>query len=230
MDQGVVATVPTTVAAVRRTARFGIPILVGYVAMLLAGTALGLLDVVLSPLLIGWVVLTVDVPAVIALRRDEAAGVAWTDPARAGPPRPLAAWLIVGGLSMAVGTVGLALYAKDTWGSDAARSMAIVTLSLFHLWWALETVLPRRSLLSPQLRDHRMVLLVSLGSLVVLVAGVVAASLAGVPGIGRLGLDQWLACLVVSLTIVLLAEAKKAMGLLLRGEAEAPRPREVMPA
>lgn len=208
--------------AVSRTARFGLTVVIGYGAAFLGLAAINLLGVLFAPLVLAWIVVTVDVPAVLALRRDEHRPVsaAGGRSGRLDVPRSLGAWLVVCGLSMAVGTVGLTLYAKNDAGPDAARSVGLITLSLFHVWWALETVLPRRSILSRQLRDHRVLLAWAGLSIAGLVLAVSLPPLAGLLGTSPLGAGPWLLSLAVSLTIVVLAEVKKLLGLRLRGEAD----------
>ncbi|MFN8631121.1 MAG: hypothetical protein U0838_12645 [Chloroflexota bacterium] len=123
---------------------------------------------------------------------------------------------------MAVGTVGLDAYAKNDAGPDAARSVGLITLSLFHVWWALETVLPRRFILSRQLRDHRVLLAWagprSPGSCW---RSRGRAAAGGPPRHGRLALAHGCSVLRVEPSpSSKRAEVKKLLGLRLRGEAD----------
>jgi len=207
-----------------RPIRFGLACLFGFIATFLGSSVVGIFaGIPFAPLGTLWINFTVGVFGMVGLGRGELRESLEGSPRRPSRilPGTLAAWLVVCGFVMAVGTVGIAVYAKNTWDEPAARTMALVTFSLFHLWLALETADPRRSMVSPGILRNPTLLRATIASLVAIALAVTLAPLAQLLRTTGLALDQWLLCLAVSLTIVVVAEAKKRLRLDAGGEVEA---------
>ncbi len=236
---------PVTVAVVGRlAARAGTPVAPGrapddglahathflvatrlaFIATLLGASILGFLGgVPLLPLQALWLNLTVVVLQAIGVGGAGASPRgASSRPPRRQPvaPPPMLAWLAVSGLSMAVGTLGLAVYAANTWDSATARTMGLATLALFLVWHSLETADPRRPVLSRRPRLNARLLGLGALSLGLLVVAVSSGPLEELLQTRALTVDQWLQCLAVSLSIGVVMEAKKRLGISIRGEAE----------
>ena len=216
-----------------RYIRFQMAALFGFIATFLGSSILGILaGVPFLPLQTLWINFTVDVFQAIGLGYGKArTGLMDAPPRpkrRAILPGPLMAWLVISGLIMAVGTLGLSVYAKNTWDEGVARTMGFITFSLFHLWFSLETANPTRSIFSSELLENPTLLKATIASVVTIFLAATFAPLERILQTADLTLDQWLLCIAVSLTIVVVAEAKKLLGVVASGEVEvAPAARAV---
>ena len=140
--------------------------------------------------------------------------------------------VVVMGLVMAIGTLGVIAWTQSTSDVEHARSVGLVTFSLFNIVFALEALDERASAFGSQiLRNPTLIKSTALS----LVATVVATELHFFQSLldtTSLTLSQWLACLAVSLTVVIAAEAWKFV-VRRRSERAAPEkqaaPAESMP-
>ena len=62
------------------------------------------------------------------------------------------------GLVMAVGTLAVIAWANTTYDTATAHTMGLVTFSIFHLFFSLETADPERTIFSSELLDNPMLL------------------------------------------------------------------------
>jgi len=197
-----------------RYIRFQMAGLFGFIALFLGASMFGILGgVPFLPLQTLWINFTVDV--------FQAMGLGWSKP-RDGlmeeKPRPksaailppaLFAWLVVCGLIMAVATLGLVVYANNTFDTAVAHSMGLVCFSLFHLFFSLETADPRRSMFSAELIHNPMLFKATIASVVTIVLATEFRPLQRILDTVSLTTDQWLLCLAVSASIIVVAEVKK---------------------
>ena len=69
-------------------------------------------------------------------------------------PRPLALWLVFVGLVFAAVTLALIVWATDAYDEAVAHTMGLVTFSLFHLFFSLETADEERTIFSSELLEN----------------------------------------------------------------------------
>ena len=69
-------------------------------------------------------------------------------------PRALAIWLLFVGLVFAVPTLGLIVWATDVYDEAVAHTMALVTFSLFHVFFSLETANEQRTIFSSEILEN----------------------------------------------------------------------------
>jgi len=218
-----------------RYIRFQMACLFGFIATFLGASILNILGgIPFLPLQTLWINFTVDVFQAIGLGYGKARTGLMDAPPRPKRrsilPGPLMAWLVICGLVMAVGTLGLSVYAKNTWDEGVARTMGFITFSLFHLWFSLETADPKRSMFASELLENPTLLKATIASVVTIFLAATFAPLERILQTSDLTLDQWLLCIAVSLTIVVVAEAKKLLGVQVGGEVEAAPAAQVAPA
>jgi P-type Ca2+ transporter type 2C len=128
-------------------------------------------------------------------------------------PRRLMAWVVFGGLVMAVGTLGVLAWATAEYGDAVARTMGLTVFGLFNVWFALETSDEDRSLFSVDTWRNAP-LLKGIGVALVFVVLATELSLFNrFLGTVNLSLDQWLVCIGVSLSLIVVAELRKLLGI-----------------
>ena len=67
--------------------------------------------------------------------------------------RRLNVWLIFCGVVMAIGTLAVIAWADATFDTETGHTMGLVTFSIFHLFFSLETADPERTIFSHGI-DH----------------------------------------------------------------------------
>src|SRR3954453_193081 len=125
-------------------------------------------------------------------------------------PARLLAWLVIGGLVIAASTLAVIAWATPTYGEAAARSMGLVAFSLMNVWFAFETNNENESFFRTAMENPT---LLKLGA-VALLATLFATELGLMNRIldtVNLNVDQWLICLLASLSVVVLCEGKKLL-------------------
>jgi Ca2+-transporting ATPase len=142
-------------------------------------------------------------------------------PTQAILPRRLLAWVIGGGLVMAVATLGVIAWATPLYGEAVARTMGLTVFSLANVWFALETSDEDHSLFGADLRANATLLKASGAAILTTVAATEVGLLHRILGTVSLTVDQWIVCIVVSLSIIVLAEGRKLLGI---RTVEPPRP------
>jgi Ca2+-transporting ATPase len=199
-----------------RYIRFQMGVLFGFIATFLGASIFNILSgVPFLPLQTLWVNFTVDV--------FQAVGLGWGKP-REGlmevPPRPkderilptrLLVWLVVSGLVMAVGTLGVIVWANAEFGTAVAHTMGLVTFSIFNLFFSLETADEERTLFSSELLDNPMLWKTTLLSALTIILATELGFLNRILDTVELTVDQWALCTLVAGTIIVVAEVKKLL-------------------
>ncbi|MDI1466234.1 cation-transporting P-type ATPase [Catellatospora sp. KI3] len=212
--------------------RFQMSTLVAYIAIFLGA---GILNIAagapLNPLQILWLNMVIDIPIAIALGFDQpTAGL------MDRPPRPVRApvlsaanWvrLCVQGAVMTIGSLAAYQLGHGQGGPVIGATMLLTTLSLFHLVGGLlsrdqvNTVFRRAAIPGiAQLRRYGFALLA-------IIAVTALDPLRRIFGTAWLNLDQWLSCIGIALTLLVVEELIKVV---LRRRARQTPPVRVEPA
>ena len=134
------------------------------------------------------------------------------------PPRPktepvlgrrMMIWLVINGLLMAAGT--LAMIAFNSGDAAVAHTVGLTTFALFNLWFSLETSDEDRSLFSGEVLRNPQLLKWSGLSVLTIILTPQFGPLQNLLDTKPLTLGQWGVCILVSLSIVVLSELKKAL-------------------
>jgi P-type Ca2+ transporter type 2C len=145
------------------------------------------------------------------------------------PPRPpsrpiltrgLTAWLAFAGLLMAIGTLSVVSWAEQAHGLAIARTMGMVTLALFFLFFSIESKDERESAFSLGTFADKTFRITTGVSFVLLVLSTVLGIFQTVMKTTKLDVRQWLICTAAALSVVAAAEIRKAV--LRRTAAKAP--------
>jgi P-type Ca2+ transporter type 2C len=125
--------------------------------------------------------------------------------------RPLFAWLVSVGLVMGVGTLGVISWAEQAHTQAVAHTMGVVTFSLYALLFSIETRDERRTAFSlDTFSDSKFVIATGV-SILTLLLTTVFGPLQTFLKTTSLDVRQWLICLAVALSIVVLSEIRKAV-------------------
>ncbi|HTJ32776.1 MAG TPA: cation-transporting P-type ATPase [Dactylosporangium sp.] len=199
----------------KRYVFFQMGALIGFIATFLGASILGIAaGVPFLPLQTLWVNFTTQVFQAIGLGygRPEP-GLMQRPPRRSDeallPGRTLG-WLAIVGVVLGATTLVVIAAAEARYGAEVARTMGLTTFSLLNLFLALTVRSETRSVFSlDTFEDHRFLVTSGLS-----VAAIVLATELGLfqrllHTVG-LSLGQWLVCLVASLTVIVLTEARKA--------------------
>ena len=143
-------------------------------------------------------------------------------PSRPILTRGLTVWLAFVGLLTAVGTLGVIGWADHAHGLAIARTMGMITLALFLLFFSIESKDERESAFSLGTFSDKTFVRTTSASFVLLVASTVLGIFHTVMKTTTLHVQQWLICTVVALSVVAAAEIRKAV--LRRTAAKAIRP------
>ncbi len=199
-----------------RYIRFQMAVLFGFIATFLGSSIFNILGgIPFLPLQTLWVNFTVDVFQAIGLGFGKAReGLMEQAPRpkdQAILPRRLMTWLVVSGLVMAVGTLGVIVWANNEYGTNVAHTMGLVTFSLFNLLFSLETADEERTVFSSTLFENPTLVKTTLLSIATIVFGTELGILQRILGTVSLTLDQWSICLIVAASIIVVAEVKKLL-------------------
>jgi P-type Ca2+ transporter type 2C len=153
----------------------------------------------------------------------QAIGLGYGQPApalmerRPGPPdRPILtrsgfAWLVSVGLVMGAGTLGVLSWAEQAHTQAIAHTMGVVTFSLYALFFSIETRDERRTAFSlDTFSDSKFVIATGV-SILTLLLTTVFGPLQALLKTTSLDVRQWLICLAVALSIVVVSEVRKAV-------------------
>jgi Ca2+-transporting ATPase len=121
------------------------------------------------------------------------------------------AWLISIGLVIGAGTLGVASWAEQTHTQTIAHTMAVVTFSLYALFFSIETRDERRTAFSLDTFSDAKFLIATGVSVVTLLLTTVFGPLQTFLTTTSLDVRQWLICVAVALSIVVAAEIRKAV-------------------
>ena len=219
-----------------RYIRFQMACLFGFIGTFLGASIFNILaGVPFLPLQTLWINFTVDIFQAIGLGYGRQREGLMEEPPRpkdqAILPRPLFVWLAFVGIAMAIGTLGVIVWAVNSLDETVAHTMGLVTFSLFHLFFSIETSDEDRTIFSSELLDNPMLLKTSALSLLTIFLATTFGPLQRVLDTVELTVDQWAICAVVAASIVVIAEARKFLRRRNPSAAAAgPRPAQAAPA
>ena len=169
----------------------------------------------LIPFQVLWVAFTTVTIQSIGLGYSSPAAGLMEDPPRSpGAPilgRAALAWLGVVGLVMAVGTLSLVSWAEQAHSLEEARTMGLVLFSLLNLFLSIESRSARESAFSLRTFADRTFIATTGVSFVLIILATLLGPCQAVLKTTPLDENQWLLCLGVALSIVVVSEAKKAL-------------------
>jgi Ca2+-transporting ATPase len=139
-------------------------------------------------------------------------------------PRRLMGWLVFVGLVMAAGTLGVLWWGNDNYGDVVARTMGITTFSLFRLFSSLETADAEESLFSGSILGNRALLVASGLSVLTIVLATEFGFLQRLLGTVALSIDQWIICIAVALSLIVVEEVRKFLKVRTGEETAATQP------
>jgi Ca2+-transporting ATPase len=125
--------------------------------------------------------------------------------------RGLTVWLTFVGLLTAAGTLGMASWAGQAHGLAVARTMSMVTLALFFLFFSIESKDDRESALSVDTFSDKTFARVTAASFTLLILSTVLGIFHRVMKTVTLDVRQWLICAAVALSVAVAAEIRKAV-------------------
>lgn len=188
--------------------RFQLSQLAGFILTFLGSALFNIVSgVPFTPGQILWINFLVDAPPSIALGRDkDTPGLMGRKPRPANQNiinRPLAVWLGLGGLSMAIATLGMMGYMEGSGlPVEVVRTLGFVTFSLSHIFAALSYRHPDHSFFSRETFDNRYLNLALLISLLAIYLPTVLDFLSRALGMNELTFEGWL-CSLLSASLVL---------------------------
>ncbi|MGI5237743.1 cation-translocating P-type ATPase [Dactylosporangium sp. CA-139066] len=199
----------------KRYVFFQMGALIGFIATFLGASVLGIAaGVPFLPLQTLWVNFTTQVFQAIGLGYGRPEPDLMDRPPRRGdeallPGRTLG-WLAVVGVVLGATTLAVIAAADAAYGIAVARTMGLTTFSLLNLFLALTVRSETRSVFSlDTFEDHRFLLTSGLSLLAIVLATELGLFQRLLHTVG-LSLGQWLVCLVASLSVIVLTEARKA--------------------
>jgi len=126
-------------------------------------------------------------------------------------PRERLLWLTVLGLVLGVGTLGVIAWGENAHGTEVARTMGLTTFSLFNLFLSFTVKDELRSVFSLDTFDHRRFVLMSGMSVAAIVLATEFGPFQRLLKTVELDLGQWLVCIVVASSVILVTEIRKAV-------------------
>jgi len=199
-----------------RFIRFQMAGLFGFIATFLGSSLLNILGgIPFLPLQTMWLNFTVNVFQAIGLGYGKPREGLMEVPPRPKTqkimPRRLATWLVFIGLIMAAGTLGVLAWANDAYGDVIARTMGVTTFSLFRLFSSLETADEDESMFGGSILANRPLLIGTAMSVLTIILATELPLFQRILGTASLSIDQWVVCIVVSLSIIVVEEARKLL-------------------
>jgi len=199
-----------------RFIRFQMAGLFGFIATFLGSSLLNILGgIPFLPLQTMWLNFTVNVFQAIGLGygkpREGLMEVPPRPKAQKIMPRRLATWLVFIGLIMAAGTLGVLAWANDAYGDVIARTMGVTTFSLFRLFSSLETADEDESMFGGSILANRPLLIGTAMSVLTIILATELPLFQRILGTASLSIDQWVVCILVSLSVILAEEARKLL-------------------
>ena len=213
-----------------RFIRFQMAGLFGFIGTFLGSALFNILGgVPFLPLQTMWLNFTVNVFQGVGLGYGKPREGLMEDPPRPKsqlimPPR-LTRWLVLVGLVMAVGTLGVLAWGGNSFGDAVARTMGMTTFALFRLFHSLETADQEESLFSGSILANTPLLIASGVSALSILLATEVGFLQKLLGTVSLSGDQWLVCLVVPLSLIVIEEVRKYLKI-----STAESPADVPPA
>ena len=213
-----------------RYIRFQMACLFGFIATFLGASIFNILGgVPFLPLQTLWINFTVDIFLAIGLGYGKPREGLMEEAPRPKDqqilPRPLFLWLAFIGIVMGAVTLGVIVWASNTYDERVAHTMGLVTFSIFHLFFSLETSDEERTIFSSELLENPILLKTSALSLLTIFLATTFGPLQRVLDTTELGVDLWAICIVAASVIIVVAEARKFVRRRARStEAETGRP------
>jgi len=132
-------------------------------------------------------------------------------PGRPILPRGLLLWLVTVGLVIGVGTLGLTSWAQQVHTDVIARTMGVVTFSLYALFFSIATRDERQTAVSLDVLSDKTFLIATGVSVAVLFLATVFRPFQAFLKTTNLDIQQWLMCAAVALSVIAACEVRKAM-------------------
>jgi Ca2+-transporting ATPase len=199
-----------------RFIRFQMAGLFGFIATFLGSSLFNILGgIPFLPLQTMWLNFTVNVFQAIGLGAGKPREGLMEVPPRPKEqpimPRRLMSWLVFVGLVMAAGTLGVLWWGSDNYGDVVARTMGITTFSLFRLFSSLETADEDESLFGGSILANRPLLVASGLSVLTIILATELGFLQRLLGTEALSIDQWVICIGVALSLIVVEEVRKLL-------------------
>jgi Ca2+-transporting ATPase len=170
-----------------------------------------------TPLQTLWINFTVTVFLAVGLGYGQAREGLMSDaprpPSQPILPRKLLIWVVVAGVVMGATTLAVISWGTSQYGDAIGRTMGVTVFSLFNVWFAIETADEDQSIFSGDIFSNATLWKAVGASLLVTVLAVELDFLNRLLQTVNLDLNQWVICLVASLSIVVIAEVRKALGI-----------------
>ncbi|MET1232853.1 MAG: HAD-IC family P-type ATPase [Candidatus Limnocylindrales bacterium] len=202
-----------------RFIRFQMAGLFGYIATFLGSAILDIMGgIPFLPLQTLWLNFTVNVFQGLGLGYGKPREGLMEDPPRPKTqkimPRRLLTWLVTIGLVMAAGTLGVMAWATTAFpseGSIIAQTMGVTTFALFRLFSSLETADEHESVFSGTILTNRPLLIGTGLSVLTIILATELPFLQRLLATVSLTGEQWLVCIGVALSLIVVEEVKKAL-------------------
>ena len=197
-----------------RYIRFQMACLFGFISTFLGASIFNILSgVPFLPLQTLWINFTVDIFQAIGLGYGDPREGLMEDAPRPKDeqilPRPLFLWLAFVGIFMGVGTLGVIVWAVNSFDDTVAHTMGLVTFSLFHLFFSLETANEERTIFSSELLENPMLLKTSALSLLTIFLATTFGPLQRVLDTVELTIEQWAICGIVAALIIVVRRSAR---------------------
>jgi Ca2+-transporting ATPase len=199
-----------------RYIRFQMGCLFGFIVSFLGASIFNIaMGVPFLPLQTLWVNFTTQVFQAIGLGYGKPSeGLMGRKPRRPDEPilpRALIIWLIIVGLVMGVGTLGVISWAEQARTLEVAHTMGLVTFSLFNLLFSIAVKDELKTVFSLDTFSDKTFVISTGLSVVAIILATVLGPLQKLLDTTSLDVQQWLICLAVSLSIIVISEIRKAV-------------------
>jgi Ca2+-transporting ATPase len=197
--------------------RFQLSQLVGFILTFLGSALFNIVSgVPFTPGQILWINFLVDAPPGMSLGQDKATpGLMDRKPRPANQgivDRPLAVWLFLGGLSMAIVSLGVMGFFEQAGASvELVRTLGFVTFSLTHIYAALSYRNPYHSVFRRETFDNTNLNISLLVSLLGIFLPTVVEVLRRNLGLVELSFQGWLYCIAIASLTLWVSEAYKLL-------------------
>jgi Ca2+-transporting ATPase len=200
-----------------RYIRFQMASLFAFIGAFLGASIFNILGgVPFLPLQTLWINFTVTVFQAVGLGYSKPREGLMAEPPRSKDqailPRPLAIWLLAVGLLIAGVTLAVIVWSSNAFDEAIGRTMGLVTFSLFHLFFSLETSDERRTIFSSQLLENPTLIKASAASFLSIFLATTFGPLQRILDTTELTIEQWAICAVAAATVIVLAEGRKLLG------------------
>jgi Ca2+-transporting ATPase len=197
-----------------RYIRFQMACLFGFIGTFLGASIFNILGgVPFLPLQTLWINFTCDILQAIGLgygrAREGLMDERPRDKEQPILPRPLMVWLVFVGLVTAAVTLGVIWWAEREFDETIAHTMGLVTFSLFHVFFSLETSNEERTLFSSELLENPVLLRTTGLSFLTIFIATTFGPLQRILDTTELDVQQWAICIVAAASIIVVAEIRK---------------------